>query len=38
LLQCLAGNTLRWAHAGLIFRPASALSREAALRIATSVR
>jgi hypothetical protein len=34
----LAGNTLLWAHGGLIFRLESALPREAALRIAASLR
>jgi hypothetical protein len=34
----LAGNTLLWAHGGLIFHLESALPREAALRIAASLR
>src|SRR5205085_11776590 len=34
----LAGNTLLWAHGGLIFRLESALPREAARRIAASLR
>jgi hypothetical protein len=34
----LAGNTLLWAHGDLIFRLESTLPREAARRIAASLR
>jgi hypothetical protein len=34
----LAGNTLLWEHSGLTLRIESALDRDGALRIATSMR